>query len=474
MNRTSRGSWSPGWLRRIAAAVVGAAALAGCSSVLDVNNPNNVGESSLSNPAAATPIANGAGGAVTRALAAMLAPYSTVTDELTWVGSRDAYLSLDNGFVSDPYNEFTDAAYFYVSEARFTADQAVTLLEGFDKDKKLADRNDLARAYLYAAIIYTSIADEFDDFVISSSKQMAGQPVGESNMSKLYDMAVGYLDKGLAVAVATSNTALRTQILAMRARAKFSKGVWGKVKPARTPPGQPLVSDAGAVADAQAALALMGGADYKFKLTPLTQTLGFPIVGNDLNNRLELRAGDGPLRVRCGSSTCDRYVVPISAGNRVASVKYQDPIDKVVDPVLTAAITECCVKGSQNGQGDLVPMTIVSAREMYLILAEDALARGNTADFTANINKIRAFDKLGAYNGTSPAPREVLVHERFVNLFLQGRRLSDMYRFGIKSEAWVPNATAATKIGCFLPITVSERQSNPNVTAQPACGVGAG
>jgi len=72
----------------LAAAVAGA--IFGCSSFLDVDNPNNVPEEALTNPAASPSITNGSGGAVTRALAAMLTPYSTISDEVTWVGSRDA------------------------------------------------------------------------------------------------------------------------------------------------------------------------------------------------------------------------------------------------------------------------------------------------------------------------------------------------------------------------------------------------
>jgi hypothetical protein len=460
---------APRWLRALAVAAVAGVAVVGCNTFLDVDNPNNVPEDALANPAAAASVANGSGGSVTRALAAMLAPYSTASDELTWVGSRDAYKELDDGTPSNPSNEFTDAAFAYISEARFTADQAVTLLEGFDKDGTIPSRADLGRAYLYAAIIYVSIADMFDDFVITSSKREAGDPVGEQNMASLYDVAIGYLDKGLAVANAVNNTALKQQITAMRARAKFDKALWAKVNPVGTVPAQPLANDAGAVADAQAALALIGGNDFKFKLTPLTQTTGFPIVGNDLNNRVELRAGDGPLQVRCTNATCDRYIVPNTAGKQVASVKYVDPVTNAVDPVLTAAITECCIKGTQNGNGDLVPMTIVSAREMYLILAEAALAQGNTAGFTTNINAIRAFNSLAPYNGATPAPRDMLIHERLVNLWLQGRRLTDMYRFGIKSEEWAAGSIAAKTPGCFLPITITERLSNDKVKPQAVC-----
>jgi starch-binding outer membrane protein, SusD/RagB family len=459
------------WMKVSAATLIAGVAIVGCSTFLDVDNPNNVPEDALENETAATAIANGAGGSVTRALAGMLAPYSTLTDELTWVGSRDAYKELDDGTPSNPSNEFTDAAFAYISEARFTNDQAVALLEGFDAENKLASRADLARTYLYAAIIYVSIADMFDDFVVSSNKREAGDPVGEANMGTMYDKAIAYLDKGLVVATAINNIALRQQITAMRARAKFDKALWAKVNPVGTAaPAQPLVNDAGAAADAQAALVLIGaGNDFKFKLTPLAQTTGAPIVGNDLNNRVELRAGDGPLQVRCTNATCDRYIVPNSAGKQVASVKYQDPVNNIVDPVLTAAITECCIKGTQNGNGDLVPMTIVSAREMYLILAEVALAQGNTAGFTTNINAIRAFNQgLQPYAGT-PAARDMLIHERLVNLWLQGRRLTDMYRFGIKSQEWAPTSIAATTMGCFLPITVTERLSNANVQPQTTC-----
>jgi len=461
-----------GVVRSLLAALAAGASL-GCDAFLDVDNPNNVPEEALTNPTASTSIANGAGAAVTRALAAMLTPYSALSDEVTWVGSRDAYKELDDGTPSNPSNEFTDAAFAYVAEARFMADQAVAQLEQFDEEGLLTTRADLARAYLYAGIIYTSIADIFDDFVISSSKREAGEPVGEANMATLFDKAIAYLDKGLVVATAVNNLTLRQQITAMRARAKFDKALWAKVNPVGQVPAQPLVNDAGAAADAQAALALIGASDFKFKLTPIpAMTAGFPILGNDLNNRVELRAGDGPLQVKCNNATCDRYIVPNAAGKQVASVKYQDPVNNIVDPVLTAAITECCIKNTSNGNGDYVPMTIVSAREMYLILAEVALAQGNTAAFVTNINAVRAFNAgLTPYNGATPAPRDMLIHERLVNLWLQGRRLSDMYRFGIKSQEWAPTSIAATTPGCFLPISVTERLSNSNVKPQTTCAL---
>jgi hypothetical protein len=461
---------------RAAVAISAKAVQAACSGLLDVTNPNKVVEDALANPGAATAIANGAGATVTRALTAILAPYGAVTDELTYVGSRDAYGYADRGEVADPFNEFADAAFPEMSEARWTSATAVERLKAFNADAKLVDRNDLARALLYESIIFTSIGEMFDDFVIAANKTQAGPPIGEGNMAIVFDSAITQATEGLAIANLTRDNKIR--LLAMRARAKHSKAIWAKLNgsggaPATTPVSSPLVNDAGADADAAAALAEIGvGSDYKFKLTPLVQTLGFPNVGNDLNNRLELRTGDsqaGTPSSLCRDATCDTWVVPGPGGNTVASVKYLDPVTNIIDPVFQAVITECCIKGAQNGQGDLVPLTIVSAREMMLIRAEHALANGNASGFTGFINQIRAFNStLTPYDGASPAPQEMLIHTRFVNTYNQGKRLMDMHRFGIKAKKWVPASEAYAK-ACFFPVMNIERSTHPDDFVQPLC-----
>lgn len=463
----------PGRAGRVAMALPVILLLAACNSLLDVKNPNNVVEGALGNPGAASAIANGAGATVTRALSAILAPYGAVTDELTYVGSRDAYGYADRGEVSDPFNEFADAAFPEVNEARWMTANAVARLKQFNNDGVLADKNDLARALLYEAIIFTSIGEMFDDFVIDANKTEAGPPLGEGNMSVVFDSAITQATEGLAVPGINADS--KRRLLAIRARAKFSKAIWAKLngaggQPVSTPVASPLVSDAGADADAAAALTEMGAADYKFKLTPLSQTLGFPVVGNDLNNRLELRAGDsqaGTPSSLCTTATCDSWVDPNGGGNAIDSTTLKDPVTSAIDPVFRANITECCVKGVQNGQGDLVPMTIISAREMMLIRAEHALASGNTAGFTTFINQVRAFNSLTPYAGT-PAPQTMLAYTRFVNLFNQGKRLMDMHRFGIKARKWVPEAEAYAK-ACFFPVMNIERSTHPDDFVQPLC-----
>jgi hypothetical protein len=433
-----------------------AVALAGGCTIFDTNvkNPNAVEEGALGDPASAAILANGLGGAVTRALTSVYGPYSVASDELTWVGSREHWGQLDVGDVSDPQNEYTNAAYPLTSEIRWLSDYTIERLEGFDAATTLRNRADLARTYVYAAISYITIGDMYDDFVLTSDRTVIAAPIGETNMLVAYDSAIGYLDRGLVIAQAVSNTELRGQILGLRARARFSRALWQKLKPARTTPADPLVNDAGANADATAALALMAS-DYRFRLTPTTANTGTNNIGSEMNSRQEIRAGGD-------------YINPDPARNNLTpllglpGIKLLDPISGAPDPVIARAINDCCRVSSTTQ----IPFTIVSAREMQLILAEAALAQSNITEMRTRINAVRTLDALPDWDGVTPAPLAMLIHERRVNLFLQGRRLHDLYRFGIDADRWLATSVAARK-SCFFPVATIERQSN-SLAPQPA------
>ena len=107
--------------------------------------------------------------------------------------------------------------------------------------------------------------------------------------------------------------------------------------------------------------------------------------------------------------------------------------------------------------------TALSVREARLIVAEGALAAGDTTTFATQINTLRALNTLPAWNQATPQIRadSLLWYERQVNLYLQGRRLADMYRFGIRAAKWQLSSEAVTQPGRFLPITARECLSNP-------------
>jgi len=438
--------------RRAARTAIAATALliaAPACSVFDTNvtNPNAIEEAALGDPASAPTLANGLNSAVTRMITSVYGPYSVASDELTWVGSRENWGLLDNGDVSDPLNEYNDAAYPFASEARWLANYTIDRLEGFDKAGSLRNRLDLARTYVYAAVAYITIGDNYDDFVLAADRTKPAAPVGEANMVQTYDSAIVYLDRGLVIAKALSNTDLQSQILGLRARAKYSAAVWRMLRPARTTPANPLVNDAGANADATSALAVMTSG-YRYRVIATTNT-GTNNVGSEMNSRQEIRAGGD-------------YINPDPARSNlqpllgVAGIKLKDPVTGQADPVMNKAIDDCCRLTATT----LIPFTLTSWKEMQLILAEASLVTGNTTDFRTRINAVRAIDALPAWDGTTPTARDILIHERRVNLFLQTRRLHDLYRFGLKADKWLPNSVAARK-ACFFPITAIERQSNP-------------
>jgi hypothetical protein len=234
----------------------------------------------------------------------------------------------------------------------------------------------------------------------------------------------------------------------LRARAKFAKALWKLLKPARTTPSNPLINDATANADAAAALAVMT-TGYRYRLTATTANTGTNNVGSEMNSRQEIRAGGEYINPDPARSNLQ----PLAG---IAGIKLKDPVTGQADPVIAKAIDDCCRVSSTT----LIPFTVTSWKEMQLILAEAALAAGNNSEFATRINAVRAIDALPAWDGSNPTARDILIHERRVNLFLQSRRLHDIYRFGLKADRWLPASVAARK-ACFFPITAIERQSNP-------------
>lgn len=447
-NARSRSPRANGWSVPAVYTVL-AIGLAGCN-LLDVDNPNNLLQEDIEKPTAAAALANGALSTVTRALADIGAPYSTVTDELTWIGSRDAWDQLDEGNVADPTNEYADGAFPDVAEARWLTDEAIVSLEGFQAEGTLTQPILLARAYLYGGIIYTTIADTFDDFAFSDRME-AAPPVGPDNMSQVYDEAIDYLTKGLTLVrtlgASEEMADLELRLLAMRARAQHARAVWGLLNPAGSAPGSPWVNDPGAAADAAEFVAAVGaGSDWRFQLEFNSATVS-SFMATLVNQRAELQISES--------------LTAWDEDDKISSVTLQDPIDGIADPVIQAELDVFLTNT------DYSPITVASAREMHLILAEAALASGNAQGAELHINHVRAMNnQLTAFdrsNAAHPSAAELLKYERRVNLFLQLRRLADLYRFGEQSPKWLPTSTAVTTPGTFFPITIIEIRANPHI-----------
>ena len=404
--------------------------LIGCD--LDVDNPNSLLEGDLQDPSAAAALANGAWNASLRGVTYMMMPHAVATDESVWIGSRDAWYQIDKGGMTNVYNEFVDQAWPYISEARWMSDKAVQILEGLGAD--LPNNQDLVLAYLSGAMVRVYIADMFEDFVYSD-KTEAGTPVGAANMSKLYDEALALLGK--ASSIATGDNAVK--VLSLVARARHAKAVWGKVNPVNT--ASPYVS---AGASEAAAAAAMMTADWKWRMNFSSSTVSNYMAGQ-INDRQEMDLFQNAL-------------VETATPGAGGDPQPNDPVTGLPDSRMTATATEFRAGG---GGTSWTPVTITSLREMHLIIAESKKAGGDDAGCLAELNALRTFDSLDPYPSGTDAGT-ALQHERRANLFLQSRRLSDMYRFNLTSTVW--DAVEKSPAGSFFPITISEIRSNPNIS----------
>jgi hypothetical protein len=424
--------------------------------VLDVNNPNNLTQENIEARAAATALVNGALAANARAVANVWLGYLMATDEIVWIGSRDAWGQLDQGFVSNAANEFTDAAFPLVTQARWLSDLAATTLDGHvaatpptaSPAAITAIKTDQARAYLMAGLIYTIIGEVQEDFVFGD--RMEGEAaVGTAQMSTVLDQAIQKLDKAFMVATEVNNADLITRALALRARAKHSRALWDKIKPTVNT-AQPLVNSAAANADANAVLARVAD-NYRYQLTYTASTLS-NFMASEINSRGEQQF-----------DTTSIISVNRAAPKTILSVKLQDPVGMAPDARILTFLQEWKTNTNIGVAGDIyTPLTLTSAKHMHLILAESDLANGNLVGFTTHINAVRAVNGMPLYAGQIPAI-DMLKHERRAALFLTGMRLFDMYRFGVRDPLWHANADVVRRPGTLLPITCLEANSNPNI-----------
>jgi hypothetical protein len=430
-----------------------AGAVVGCGGLLEVENPNNVKGEDIELPAAGAALANGVQSLVAHGVNGAAIVYHTMTDELAWKGSRDGFRELDQGKISNAYNEFTDGFYRdyasgNLSEGRWLADEAIAILEAQDADGSIVDRLSLARVYLYGAIAYVTIANVYDDWALSNRRE-PGMPTGPDNMGSYYDTAIDYLNKGLAIATSLNNGEHILAMTAMRARANFDRAIWATVNPARGGAGlvTPSSYTAAAVADAQAALALMTSPEYEYRFTFNVGT-GQSAQGAWIISRQENRLGGAYVMLHPTSPTW------------LDTVLLRDPIDNSRSAIVDRIQKRFRSEGTYNGY------TVVSGREMRLIIAEAALANSDVAGFQTAINGLRAIDALPDWTPASTVTAQnMLVYSRQANLFLMTRRLSDHYRFNIASPEWISGAQVVANPGMFFPIPATECLSNPNIGA---------
>ena len=436
-----------------ALAAIATLTLSGCvGDLLDVDNPNSLNESSVELPAAANGLANGALVEVGDAVSYMGLSLAVASDEAYWTGSRDAWGQLDQGYVGDPLNEFTDAAFPQLGEAVWLARKAVTVLKGHVDELGNAYRLDRGRAQMFYGIALMITGESQEDMTFSD-KTDAAPAVGPANMFKVLDDAIAQFTAAIADFEAEGKTELAVTAKALRARAHMSRAIWSKINPSATVGGA-ITYPAQALSDAADVLAYAGTSDWYYNMKYSSGSRSSYLHG-EVNNRGE-QQWDPTLAVLTGSKTGSK--------GRTGKSNLDDPFAAVAgtkDPAVETALT-------QFGAAQYSPITVTSARLMHLILAENALASNNTASFETHINHLRDYDAYGSdYTYTAGNAVQALQHHRRVNTLWMGLRLQDMYRWGLKDPKWQAGAETVKSAGQMLPITIVECRANPyldNVT----------
>ena len=439
-----------------AAALVAMSALAGCG-LLDVSNPNDLVEEDIRKIEAASAVVNGTLTLVSSSVSQSWQPYLVTSDELSWIGSRDAWLSLDKGFIDDPLNEFIDGPFPAMGQARWMSDLAIEILSdhvvnaGSDALKE-AMAHHLARANLYSGIIYTVIGEIQEDFAFSH-KTDAGEPVGSANMYTVLDKAIERLGTAVTGFRSAGDAGMTTNAMAVRARARHSRAIWDMINPRAS--GSGLVNSAEAGADAAAVIEAAGGnaADWLFNLEYSSASTSNSMA-EWINDRKE--------------NQLDLSIVTVNAANDIDGIALKDPIDNVDDPSVIKWLNQWKGGSHLDKGGVYPPLTMASTRMMHVILAENALAGGNGAVFAEHVNHIRAMDGLTPFDGQI-SDMDMLRHMRRVTVMLQGLRLADMYRWGLKDPKWQDASDSAKCPGVMLPVSNIERQANRQ-DWQDGCG----
>ncbi len=402
------------------APVAALAVAAGCD--LKVTNPGPVQASFLDTPAALTGVVNGAGRDLAEALNWAAYTGAAVTREVLPSGSTAAFgisvrqqlgvLSDDDG--SDWWNQ--------AQRARWTAENAterVRRVLGAGANTSAT----LAQALVWVGFSNRHLGGNFCDGIIDG---------GPKQPATVYlERAEAAFTEAITVAGAANNTALRDVATAGRASVRVLRN-----------------NLSGAAADAAAV-----GNTFVYRMPYYVNTV-------DQYNRIYWASANQPYRAHTVWGT---YYDAYRKSTRDPRVPY--------DSSLTIRFGDAAVT-SLGGQVRWYfqtkfplresPINLVSGWEMRLIEAEALLAAGDVGGAMNKINGRRAALGLTPWSASSTTEAwTALKRERGIELWLEGRRLSDFRRWAAQNRPGEQEDMTGRSL-CF-PTPLSELETNPNL-----------
>lgn len=418
-----RSSGRPGLVALCLLAVTAAA----CDiNLLEQEAPSRVEAGVLEHPSNADLLVRSAISSFECALGQHILATGLVGDELRDGSLREVFWDYDRRTLSPARGQYATndcdgiipGNYMALSAARFQADNALSLLEGWT-DEQVPNRDELmGLAAAYAGYSLVLMGETF----CSTSLDLGP----ELDPAEILGEAVERFDEAITHAEAAGDETTANLARLGRARALLNLGD------------------------------LEGAASDAAQVPP-----GFEVIAtySDVSTRRENRLFTGLYRLPIAT------VDPTYRDLTFEGVA--DPRVDVVDAGVAASDADVPLFQPTKYAQVSSPIRIASWEEAQLILAEAYLAAGEVALAAARLDALHDAAGLPDYEGgTAAEVREHLIEERRRELFLEGHRLGDILRYDLALEPAV--GTTFPRGGTFgdqvcFPLPDVERNNNPNI-----------
>jgi starch-binding outer membrane protein, SusD/RagB family len=410
---------------RITAGFALVLAVASCDlNLLEQEAPSRVEEETLRDPSNAALLVRSAASEFECALAQHIFATGLVAHELRDGSLSEAYFDYDRRTLSPARAQYAQTGcsgalpgnYMALSSARFLADNALGLLDGWT-DAHVPDRAQLtAQAAAYAGYSLVLLGESMCTGAIDVGPELS--------RAQLLEEAERRFDRVLNGSGASAQIAALARVGRARARLGLGRLAEAGTDAALVPAGFELNAD-------------FSDASTRRRNRIYTALYRVPVATVDAAYR-DLTVDGVP----------DTRVVVINAGRGA-----QDADVPLFQPAKYADVS--------------APIRIASWEEAQLILAESLLAAGDTPGAAQILSMLRTEAGLPGYAGGTPAEvRAQLIEERRRALFLEGHRLGDLIRYELPL---VPAPGTPFHRGgsygsqlCF-PLPDIERNNNPNI-----------
>lgn len=420
--------------------------LGGCN--FDVDNPGRVLEDDLNTVDAVNALVIGMSSDFSEEYDGIAFLIARASDEMAGSGSYNTTNNFRRGIIEA---DQVDGVWEGIQRARWVAEDGIRRLRDDIEGYVFAGNALTAKAYIFAGLANRVIGESFCFGTMSAGAELGGEAEAAQPNSEAFQRALNMLAEAVTHAQGAGSSTLEEIAHGGRAQAYVGLGDWTNA-----------VIEAGMVST-----------DFVFEAL-YDDNSGRE--NNEMRNETNRRE----------MSAFDTYA---------ASFSPEDP---------RAPYTDCPTTGDCNGvlgadgitpfwrqdkywpdRGADIPA--VKGTEMRLIEAEAELRNNNLGPAITFMNEVRTFHGLA---DLTPAPADIaeafiaLDRERYLTLWLEGRRMHDTRRWMAEGRTTMPSvrfangldviagdnlATGITQRAVCIPLSFSECLSNPNLRGAAEC-----